>query len=224
MWGDAEGTHPGRDGAGRGLDDAPHGVGSEVMPPQLLLDPEAREGVGCRLAEESLYVFDFEQLAIVDEQFKSDLQGNILLRWSPWRLWYPGAEVCGTFWPGHGRKIIRKQIAPSQTDGMEDGLRIAPSATVYKHIVAGGGNRQRRVVVVRGTAYTPGAVAFAAATTSLGNRCGTLGSGAGEDLLGRCRWNCGRKSSRIHSRFPLLEGDVAGGHCRRSVKIRYAVW
>ena len=67
MWGDAEGTHAGRDGAGRGLDDAPHGVRVEVMPPQLLLNPEAREGVGCRLAEEVLHSLNFEEFHIINE-------------------------------------------------------------------------------------------------------------------------------------------------------------
>lgn len=81
------------------------------MPQQLLLGPEAREQVGCRLTEECLHWLDFEECDVLHQQCKGHLEGNILRRRSTWRLRYPGAKVCGAFWQGHGGKIVREQIA-----------------------------------------------------------------------------------------------------------------
>jgi hypothetical protein len=43
------------------------------MPPQLLLKPEAREEVDCRVAEEVLHALNFEEFHIIDEEFERDL-------------------------------------------------------------------------------------------------------------------------------------------------------
>jgi hypothetical protein len=51
----------------------PHRGRVEVMPTQLLVDPEARERVDRCLVEERLRRLDFQEFYVINKQFERDL-------------------------------------------------------------------------------------------------------------------------------------------------------
>jgi hypothetical protein len=145
------------------------------MAPQLLLDPEAREGVSSCLAEERLTSLDFEESYVVNQQFERDLEAHVLFGGPSWWFGDAWAEMRGTFWWGRGAKIVREQVAHGEADSGENRLDITPRKTMEKHPIACGGDRQRGAgVVVEGTADLPALARLSSAPAALGDGFGAL--------------------------------------------------
>ena len=146
------------------------------MLPQLLLNPEVREGVGRCLTEEHLHRLDFEKFHIVNEQFEGHLEGNILRRRTSWWLGNAWAEMCGALWEGHGAKIVCEQITRGEADSGKDGLGTTACKAMQEYLIPCRGDRQRGAcIVVRGTADLPALTRLSSTPTALGNRFSPLG-------------------------------------------------
>ena len=140
----------------------------ELMVAELLLDPQPHEGRLRHAAQEVLTGLDFQESAVIDQQFEGELEAHMVGRRTAWGLWNTRPEVLWSFRRRLVVPAITKEVCPLQPKLVQNGAGIAPDIAVEQDAVEVIANRERGMAVVMGrAAHLPAPVEFPAAATAL---------------------------------------------------------